>query len=318
MNSPSLDHSFESAASKVTSLISVVICTRNRPADIVQAVGSIFADPCVTIELIVIDQSDDDATELALADMRPANLRYIKSTTTGKGAALNEAFAVAASPYIVCTDDDCVAPPGWITSIVRPLIDRPDVALVFSPVIAAPHDERFGYIPAYTMGRDRLLTKPRQICRGHGLGAGMAVRRDAVLAMGGADEALGPGARFPAADDLDLEIRFLLRGSHVYEAADIGIVHYGFRTLEQGRAHTVRDWTALGACLAKPLRARHPVALLIAAWLVWARALRPAIVDVGHLRRPRLRRIAAFASGFAAGLRVPVERTTIVFQPDAT
>jgi hypothetical protein len=105
----------------------------------------------------------------------------------------------------------------------------------------------------------------------------MAVRRDALLSIGGFDPAFGPGARFPSADDVDLEVRLLLNGWQVYETADVAIVHHGFRTLAEGKAHTVRDWSALGACLAKPVRAGHPVAAGLALWLLLRRAFIPAV-----------------------------------------
>ena len=58
----------------------------------------------------------------------------------------------------------------------------------------------------------------------------MAARREALNDLGGADELLGPGGRFPSADDLDFEIRFLLAGWTVYETAETSTVRRGFRT----------------------------------------------------------------------------------------
>ena len=183
--------------------------------------------------------------------------------------------------------------------ISRPLLDDAKVALVFSTVATPSYDRSLGYIPAYSCKANRVVKHPMALGPSSGLGAahGRPARRPARL--GGIDESFGPGARFPSADDVDLELRFLLKGWHVFETADVAIVHHGFRTLAEGREHTVRDWSALGACLAKPIRAGYPVVALLAVWLLLCRAVIPAVVDLLHLRKPKLRRLVAFGSGFA-------------------
>jgi len=152
------------------------------------------------------------------------------------------------------------------------------------------------------------------LCSGRGLGAGMALRREVALELGGFDEALGPGARFLAAEDMDFAVRALLRGFHVYDTGDRPILHHGFRSFAQGREHARRDFIGLGAACAKPLRARRWNAMVLPAWEFSAHALWPPLADLLHLRRPRgLARISGFVQGFADGLRTPVDPQTVVF-----
>jgi glycosyltransferase involved in cell wall biosynthesis len=294
--------------------VTVAVCTKDRPDSLVLTVESVLADDTFDFELIVIDQSAGNASELALQRFGSDRLRYVRTSTIGKGAGLQEAVRRAAAPYLAFTDDDCVVPRGWVEAITQPLREQPDVGLVFSSVTTPDYDRTRGYIPAYTCPGNHRVRGILALGRQCGLGAAIAVRRGALLGLGGIDEAFGPGGRFPSADDVDLELRFLLTGWHVYEVADVAVVHYGFRTLEEGKAHTVRDWSALGACLAKPIRAGRPVVVLLAAWLLVRRAILPAIADVVHLRKPKLRRLAAFAAGFGQGLRVPVERGTLKYR----
>ena len=144
----------------------------------------------------------------------------------------------------------------------------------------------------------------------------MAVRRDVVMALGGFDEEVGPGARFPSGDDWDIAHRALLDGWGVYEAAHLSILHHGFRTLAQGRAHAHRDWLAIGAVCAKPIRAGYVSAIALPAWYFSVHALWPPVHDMLCLRRPRgLSRIAGFCDGFLQGLKTPVDRTTLLFEP---
>jgi hypothetical protein len=152
------------------------------------------------------------------------------------------------------------------------------------------------------------------ICQGLGIGAGMALRRDFAVSMGGFDESFGPGARFPSADEWDIALRALLCGRHVYETSELSIVHDGFRTFEEGRKHSRRDWIALGAVCAKPLRAGHFEAAVVPLWLFSTKALWPPLSDALHFRKPRgVARIAAFVQGFGQGLGTKVDRKTLRF-----
>ena len=299
---------------EVPEIVTAIVCTRNRPQPVARAVGSLLSPGSEPLELIVVDQSDGAETEQALngfaADRR---FRYVRSHARGKGAALNEGIRLARGAIIVCTDDDCEAPHGWIMGMARALESQASAVVAFCRVLPVPYDPKLGYVPYYELKKNRLLRSVSAICMGLGIGAGMAVRRDFVLDMGGFDETFGPGARFPAADDWDISLRALLSGKHVYETSELSIVHDGFRTLEEGRAHARRDWIALGAVCAKPLRAGHFGTLVVSIWLLSTKAIFPAIADLLRLRKPRVGRIVAFLRGFAAGLRTPVDRKTLRF-----
>jgi hypothetical protein len=84
---------------------------------------------------------------------------------------------------------------------------------------------------------------------------------------------MGPGGVDPSADAFDLELRLLLLGWHVHENAAACVIHHGFRTREEGRAHTVRDWVALGASCAKAVRVRPVRVSLLSACVLWTNAL---------------------------------------------
>lgn len=297
--------------------ITALICTRNRPEPLAKAVRSLLAETASNFELLVIDQSDDSHTSDALADsLRDPRLRYHRSQTRGKGAALNEGFRIALGTIVVCTDDDCEAPPNWVSDMARTLEAHPTAALLFCRVLPVPHDPEKGYVPVYEPRKSRLLRNVAAVRHGVGLGAAMALRRDFVLSLGGFDESFGPGARFPSADEWDIVIRTLLSGRHVYESVDVAVVHDGFRTFEEGRAHARRDWIALGAVCAKPLRARHYTAIVIPLWFFPTRALVPPLLDLLRLRRPRgLSRIRAFLQGFLEGFGTPVDPKTLLFRP---
>ena len=71
-------------------LVSVLMCTCNRPTDAHRAVASLLMSPRAEVEVIVVDQSTDRATEQALKDLiADPRVRYVASRTRGKGAAMN-------------------------------------------------------------------------------------------------------------------------------------------------------------------------------------------------------------------------------------
>jgi glycosyltransferase involved in cell wall biosynthesis len=297
-----------------TPAVSALVCTRNRSDSLVRTVRSLLQSPG-PFEVLVIDQSDDDAAQAALAAMSDPRLRYVRSRIRGKGAALNQGLRLAAGNVVVCTDDDCEAPAGWVMAMAAVTAQQPRAAVVFCNVLASPHDRMAGYVPAYERRDDRVLSSLLEARTGLGLGAGMALRRQAVLEFGGFDEAFGPGSRFGSADDWDISLRALLSGWQVYDSADLAVLHHGFRTLAEGKQHALRDWIAIGALCAKPVRAGYISAIGLAGWLFVAKALWPPVRDVLSLRKPRgLARITGFVSGFSGGISTPVDPKTLLFR----
>ena len=295
--------------------VSALVCTRNRPDSLIRAVRSLLLPRGAAIELIVMDQSSGFETAERLAEIRDPRLVYVKTDSRGKGAALNEGLRLARGPTVVCTDDDCEAAADWVVAMGQALSAEPKVSVLFCNVVAGPYAPGTGYIPVFKRHESVRLTSVADASKGFGLGAGMALRRDAILALGGFDETFGPGARFASGDDWDIALRALIAGSHILEVADLAIVHHGFRTYEQGRDHALRDWIAIGALCAKPIRAGHINVMRLGVRLFGVHALWPPMRDVLHLRRPSgASRIMGFIQGFARGIQTPVDPKTLRFR----
>lgn len=296
--------------------VTALICTRNRPDQIGEAIKSVLVNAADGMELIVLDQSPGSETERSLASwLGDPRVVYRRTHTVGKGVALNEGLRLARGAIVVLTDDDCIAPPGWVENMARVLEARPRVAIVFCNVVAVPHDQNLGYVPTYERRQNRLVKSLWDLRDGLGLGAGMAIRREVALSLGGFDESFGPGARFPSADEWDVAIRALVAGWHVYETSELAILHDGFRTHVEGREHAQRDWLALGAVSTKALRRGHLRAAVVPFYFYPSRALWPVCLDLMQLRRPRgLRRIEAYLRGFAEGMGTPMDPQSLKFR----
>jgi GT2 family glycosyltransferase len=297
--------------------VTALVCTRARPESLVRAVRSLLASEGVELEILVIDQNDGDLARDALAGFKhDPRLRLVPSLKAGKGAGLNQGIELARSEIVVCTDDDCEVPKDWAASFSAALAREPRAAVAFGPVCALPYDATAGYVPTYEPQRDRRLDSVTSLLGNHGLGAAMAVRREFILQMGGVDQQVGPGGRFPSGDDWDISVRALLLGRDVLELSSVPkVVHHGFRSFSEGREHARRDWLAIGAVCAKPIRAGHLSSAILPLWKFTFSALAPPLLEALQLRRPQgLTRITSFIQGFAQGLLTPVDSEHILFR----
>lgn len=301
-----------------TSLISALICTRNRGPSLVETITSILANTHPNFELVIIDQSSNDETENAAKPFFGDNrLRYIRSTTVGKARALNLGLAETSGDVVAVTDDDCIVPQNWLETFARIFAEHPNVAVAFCNVEAAEHDASKGFVPDYVRESEKLVTTLREKCDARGIGAGLAIRRSMVLKIGGFDTALGPGGKFPDCEDGDVAVRALLAGYYIYETATVSVEHFGFRTWAEGRQLARRSFLGIGAAYSKPLKCGRWDFLIIPAHEFFRYALLPPILDILRLRRPYgLGRIIAFMQGFIGGLRTPVDKTTLRFVQD--
>ena len=302
------------AAEKIPA-VSALVCTRNRGDSLTPTVRTILA--CKEIEeLVVMDQSIGDETADAMQPfLSDPRLRYIRTETQGKGRALNAGLNACRAAIVLVTDDDCEVPPEWAGKFAAVFAENPRVAMAFCNTKAAPGEWSGGYIPTFERTGDLLLTKIRDRCKINPIGAGMAVRRAPILEIGGFDEYMGPGAPIASHDEDDLALRCLLRGYHLFETDRTFVYHFGFRTVDESKALTFRNYHGTGGGMAKLLKCRQWPILTIAAYIVWATILLPLLGSVARLQKPRVvSRITGFYKGFAQGLKMPIDRDKLLFK----
>ena len=63
--------------------VSVVVATRDRPQALDQCLGALQASEHDSFEVIVVDQSTDDASARVVADLADARVRYLPQQTAG-------------------------------------------------------------------------------------------------------------------------------------------------------------------------------------------------------------------------------------------
>lgn len=293
----------------------IVICTKNRTDGVGDSIESALANP--DCDVVVVDQNPDDRIPDVLAELTEGGrVHLIRTPIAGAGRARNLGLAAATTEIVCFTDDDCVVPSDYAERISAPLRDDPSVGLAFCTVAQAADSDTPGYAPLFNVAETRVIREwasdlhPEKL----GIGAGMALRKPAAQAVGGFDPWMGPGGRFPSADDRELALRLLLGGHGVMDIPEPVVQHYGLREAgSAARALTKRDFLAMGGMLAKFVKTRTPhSARTTLSFLL--RLMGGAVAT-----SVRQRRITEFGKpwwslvGVARGMRAPIDRDNLVY-----
>ena len=301
--------------------ISVVICTRNRGASIVQTLESVFANEHPSFEVIVVDQSTNQETFDAVAPyFRDTRFRYIRSDTVGLGVCRNVGLKAARGDIVAYTDDDCTVPIHWLQGVCETIKANPRIAMVFCNVEPAPFNPSDGYIPAYTIPKDRIIHSMRDLLFWElGIGAGMGFRRELIISIGGFDNCLGAGSRFYAGEDHDIAIRILLNNWWIYESSTVTVTHFGFRSWCEGKTHSKHSLFSLGATYIKPIKCRRWKAGILFVSVPLLRGWWEPFSNILHGKKPRgFGRIVYFIQGIMQGLKTQMDCNLVLYEPDKT
>jgi glycosyltransferase involved in cell wall biosynthesis len=299
--------------------ISAVICTRNRGSTVIPTVISILANTHSNFEVILVDQSTNQETWQAVQSYcNDPRFRYFHTETIGLGLSRNIGLNLANSNIIAYLDDDVTVSPQWLGSIEEIFITDKKVALVYCQVTHSPFDQAKGYVPVFRIKKDFIIKSMLDLLIHElGIGAGMAVNKTAIEKIKGFDDSLGAGSYFRSAEDRDIAIRLILKGWSIYYSSQISVIHDGFRSFEEGKAHTKGDFFGLGAAYIKPIKCGYwraiPLFFSIPRIKNWFEPFGKAI----QFRKPSgFNKFIYFSLGVLKGLRTPVDPDNILYQVD--
>jgi glycosyltransferase involved in cell wall biosynthesis len=296
-------------------LVSAVICTRNRPDKIGNAVESVLANTYPNFDLTIVDQSTNDETEVIAHRIgeRDGRIRYKRMSKSGLSRAYNLAIASTVGPILAFTDDDCLVPSDWIEKIVTAFDEQRDGELMYGQVLPAyPEDGGEMLTPALSIDKPERLDRANGF-RVFGMGANFAARRSLFERAGTFDEMLGGGGPLKSSQDFDLAYRAYRRNAAILLRPEVIVRHDGRRERE--------DWPALlraygfgdGAFYSKHVRCRD----LYAAWLA---AKNFAVMSARFVakralggRPGEINYLSGFVHGVRAGLKFGVDRATLLY-----
>ena len=112
-----------------TLTLSVIIPTRNRPQRLAACLTALAAQsfPRTRFEVIVVDDGSETSMEPVVDRFRDSmQLRLIRRANAGPASARNTGAAVAASPLLVFTDDDCEPEVEWLSALHAQSMEHPE------------------------------------------------------------------------------------------------------------------------------------------------------------------------------------------------
>lgn len=299
----------------VQPFVSAVICTRNRPDKIGNAIATLLANSYPHFDLTIIDQSTNGETEAIVQRIgeRDARLRYKRMNTSGLSRAYNLAISSTSGPILAFTDDDCLVPEDWIAKIVDAFEAESDGELIYGQVLPAyPEGEGEALTPFLRIEKRERLDSTHGF-RVFGMGANFAARRSLFEKVGTFDEALGGGGPLKSSQDFDLAYRAYRREAPIILCPEVIIRHDGRRERQ--------DWPSLlyaygfgdGAFYSKHVRCRDPYA----AWLL---ARRFVVTSAKVVAKRALGRkstefhyLSGIVQGIRGGLKFNVDRSTLLY-----
>lgn len=167
-----------------------------------QAIGSVLAQTCQDLELIVVDDASTDETARLVLQFSQA--RYFKRPENGgQAAARNDGARLAGGAYLAFLDQDDLWSPSFIEETLTVLQTRPDAALVHCDGHQVNEcDEPLQYDAAMKQGH----TITQLLRGGHDAAtSGSLIRKTCFDALGGYDDSLAVW------EDIDLAIRLYQR-----------------------------------------------------------------------------------------------------------
>jgi len=216
-------------------LVSVAICTRNRSESIGATLASLMRQTYQDYEILVVDNAPSDDATRRIVQANYPDVRYILEPHPGLDRARNRAIHEARGELLAYIDDDAIADPRWLESIVA-AFDRPDVMCITGFVAPARLDtaaqelfERFGYSKGFYRLDFNLHAPPPEPLfpyKGyHGTGCNSAFRRSVFKSIGLFDPRLDMGTPVPGGGDHDMFTR-IIRAGHTLRYEPSAVVYH--------------------------------------------------------------------------------------------
>ena len=212
----------------------VIVATTGRPDVLRRTLESLLALRCEDFDVVVVDNrpGQGDTAALVAEFDGPIAVRYLAQPIAGAAIARNTGVAAAAaSTFVAFTDDDVIVDKHWLSWMLAPFCEdgvEVSTGLVLPLSLDSPDQKRFETYAGFGKGftQERYDLKQHRAARLlypfwggiFGSGNSMAFRREALVAVGGFDPALGPARPASGGEDLAAFTDVVLRGGRlVYE-----------------------------------------------------------------------------------------------------
>jgi GT2 family glycosyltransferase len=207
----------------------VVICSKDRPQLLGDALRAILELDRLPNEVVVLDQSAEPNPAVAGCRSTPGvEIVYNWSPGSGLSVARNQAVTRSTGDLLLFIDDDILVSRDWLSTMVCALSSRGPRHVVTGRIDAGPPEVAGGWAPS-TITRPLPRSYAGRIDEDVLYPNNMGLARSAVAEVGPFDERLGAGARFPAAEDNDLCFRLLRAGYVIDYVPEVVVQHRAWR-----------------------------------------------------------------------------------------
>ncbi|HWA65663.1 MAG TPA: glycosyltransferase [Mycobacteriales bacterium] len=287
--------------------LSVVVATCGRPELLDAALVSLRAALADSDELVVVESGSAEP-EPVWQVARRHGATLLVADERGVSRARNLGWRKAAHDLVAFVDDDVRVRPGWADAMARALASHPGAAFVAGRI-----DLPEGQGTLSLTVKDDPSPQEYDASSGGALGhsANLGMHRAVLAQVGGFDEAMGPGTRWPAGEDPDLLDRVLATGAHGWYEPAAAAYHEHWRRARQYIALQHSYGRGAGARLAKLARTDRRRFRVVAADDLWRWGLASIGRELG--KRDWLRaagsvlRLGGMVRGMVTALVVPVE-----------
>ena len=292
--------------------MTVAISTMERPSALARCIRALLDGDTLPAELVIIDQSTDDATERVVRQVASSHtassavrVGYVRQPRLGLAASRNAAIAASTRPIVAFTDDDCVPDADWLTAITSTFETDQNVDVVTGRILPLGPEQPGLHAVSLRPSCMPMRFGGRSLPWVVGSGANVAVKREWLKHVGGFDERLGVGSPGLAAEDMDFLYRLV--AAHATVQYEPRAVMFHERKHQSGWLARRTSYSfGMGAFCGLWLRRHDPYAYWILARWCADRAVSLAI-GCAKLRWPRaageLHMLRCAASGITYGWR---------------
>jgi hypothetical protein len=176
-------------------MISLVVATMGRVAELRALLDSLLDAQGAPFEVLLVDQNADARLDPVVAEYASRlTLRHLRLAVPHANAARNLGLRHARGALVGFPDDDCTLHPGMLGRVAAAFAAEPGLAVLTGPAEA----------PGGGLGSGRWRAADGPITTADVwtsvIEFNLWLRRDVALALGGFDEAMGPGSRFGSAE----------------------------------------------------------------------------------------------------------------------
>jgi glycosyltransferase involved in cell wall biosynthesis len=273
--------------------LSLVICTRNRGAQLAQTLKRVSTiQSQLKWELVVVDNGSTDRTSAVVAEFAASfdhPVQMINQQGQGVSLAKNAGWQATRSDIVVCIDDDCYPEEDYLDAIFECFSKDPKLGFVGGRILLYdPTDRRI----TIQESLEPLFFPPGSfITTGVIQGANVAYRRAAVMGVGGFDPWFGAGALY-SGDEVELMARISAAGwNGAYDPRPVVYHHHGRKTAKDELRLTHWYDRGRGAYYAKFMLNRRTRSVYFKNWLLtrqhepWRRTAREILAGLDYIAR---------------------------------